>query len=71
MRVLRIAESGLEVKAEEAELRGRTVDSTPVRILLASEGPNEIEATFIVGDRKRDGYLALADRMKQDFERRS
>jgi len=71
MRALRIAETGLEQKAEEAELRGRTIDSIPVRILLASEGPHEIEATFIVGDRKRDGYLALAERIKQEFERRS
>ena len=71
MRALRIAETGLEKRAEEADLRGRTVDSIPVRILLAAEGPSEIEATFIVGDRKRDGYLALAERMKQEFERRS
>ena len=71
MRALRIAETGLEKKAEEAELRGRTADSIPIRVLLASEGPHEIEATFIVGDRKRDGYLALAERMKQEFERRS
>jgi hypothetical protein len=71
LRALRIEETGLERKGDEADVRGRTVDSIPVRILLASEGPKETEATFIVGDRKRDPYLALAERMKEEFERRS
>ena len=71
LRVLRIEETGVEKKPEEAEVRGRTFDSTPVRIVLASDGPRAIEATFIVGARKRDAYLALAGRMKQEFERRS
>jgi hypothetical protein len=71
MRALRIEETGLEKKADEADVRGRTVDSVPVRILLASDGPGELSATFIVGDRKRDAYRALAGRMRDEFERRS
>ena len=71
LRDLRITETGLEKNSDEAEVRGRTADSIPVLIILASDGPAETEATFVVGDRKRDAYLALAERMKQLFERRS
>jgi hypothetical protein len=71
LRDLRIMETGLEQKADEAEVRGRTADSIPVLIVLASSGPAETEATFVVGDRKRDAYRALAERMKNEFERRS
>jgi hypothetical protein len=71
MKALRIEETGLERKDDEAEVRGRTFESIPVSILLASDGPRAIEATFVVGARKRDAHLALAERMKQEFERRS
>ncbi len=71
LRALRIEETGLERKGDGADVRGRTIDSIPVRILLAADGPHATEATFIVGDRKRDPYLALAERMKEEFERRS
>lgn len=71
LRALRIEETGLVRKGNDVDLRGRTVDSVPVRIHLAFAGPNETGATFIVGDRKRDPYLALAKRMKEEFERRS
>jgi hypothetical protein len=64
-------ETGLEKKPDGAEVRGRTADSIPVLIVLASDGPAGTKATFVVGDRKRDAYLALAERMKQQFERRS
>ena len=71
LRVLRIEETGLERKGDEADVRGRTFDSIPVSILLAADGPSSVEATFVVGTSKRDAYLALAERMKQEFERRS
>ena len=71
LRDMRIMETGLEKKSDEAEVRGRTAEAIPVLIVLASDGPAGIEATFVVGDRKRDAYRALAEEMKQRFERRS
>lgn len=70
-RALRIEETGAATDGRTADLRGRGVDSTPVRVRLEPDGPGATEATFIAGARKSAAHRELARRLRREFERRS
>ena len=61
----------LTTKATEAELKGRRVDSTPVKIRMKAAEPRRTEVTFLVGTSKSDDHKDLLKSLRQEFERRA
>jgi hypothetical protein len=66
---LRVTPTSEETHATSTLLDGRLKDSIPVRIRIEKLDPQNSQVTFIAGDDGSDDNKALAQRMKDEFEK--
>ena len=66
---LKVTETARTMGEKDSEIKGRTDDSTPVRISMTRIEDQKTRVTFYAGSSKSDAHRTLAESMKRDFDR--